>query len=314
MKKVYLLTAAVLFGMTVSAQTITYEEDFESFETTSPVSGQSSFWRTWGGINGGADDGFVVDDLARSGEQSLFIDDSNVMDLVLLIPGAPTTGIHSVQWYTYIPAGGGAYFNMQAELTPEGTAWEQALMGGNNYMNCDGTQLGMGGTTGVIDCSAFNQTFDFPEDEWFKVTTIYDLDNETWTMLINDEEVFDFQESFAFGDQIFMELAGINFFSASTHNEMYIDDLRVAEGEFLDTPSFAENTFTVYPNPVQDVLNINAKETVDAVTVFDILGKQVLSVTPNTRDAKVDFSALTSGAYFVRVTVNGISDTVKVIK
>lgn len=311
MKKVYLLLLSLCMVGGLNAQTITYEENFDFYDL-GDFAGQSPNWRTWGGVDGAADDGEIVNTQSRSGDQSLLIDDSGVVDMLLLVPNAPTSGMQTIQWWAYIPAGRGGYFNMQAELTAGGTPWNQTLMGGNNYYNCDGSSGGTGITTGVIDCSSFSQDFTYPEDEWFFVKCIYDLDNEAWSMEINGEDAI-VLEPFIFNNQTFVELAAINFFSASSHNEMYIDDLTVAEG-VLNNDDFSQEAFKVYPNPVRDMLNIATTGVVESVIVYDVLGKVVLQAQPDRISPSIDMSALTSGAYLLRVTVDGVAKTVKVVK
>lgn len=73
--------------------------------------------------------------------------------------------------------------------------------------------------------------------------------------------------------------------------------------------------FTYYPNPVNNnELFLNAQKTIEAVTVFNLMGQQVMTVTPGVANYKVDMSQLTSGAYFVQVAIEGVTKTVKVIK
>jgi len=311
MRNIYATLIALCLVGGLNAQTITYEENFDFYDL-GDFAGQSPNWRTWSGVDGGSDDGDIVDTQARSGDQSLLIDDSGVVDMLLLVPNAPTSGKHTIQWWAYIPSGQGGYFNMQAELSAPGSGWTQALMGGNNYFNCDGSSGGTGITTGVTDCSSFSQDFTYPEDEWFFVKCIYDLDIQVWSMEINGEAAIDL-EPFIFGSQTFVELAALNFFSASSHNEMYIDDLTTAEG-VLGNDDFSEVALAVYPNPVKDVLNINTAASVESVVVYDVLGKVVLQAQPDRISPTIDMSALKSGAYLVRVTVDGISKTIKVLK
>jgi len=45
-----------------------------------------------------------------------------------------------------------------------------------------------------------------------------------------------------------------------------------------------------------------------------LLGKQVLSVTPNAIEAKIDASILKSGMYFAKITTDNGSSTLKLIK
>src|SRR5690606_18894790 len=256
----------------------------------------------------------VVDDESNSGVQALHISDNNITDMILLVPDAPTSGVYSVQWSAYIPAGSSGYFNMQAALSPEGTPWTQALMGGNVYFNCDGASGGIGGVTGVIDCSVFDQSFGYPEDQWFTVTCVYDIDNENWDMFIDGVE-FVTDYPFTFGTQVFIELAGIDFYSASTNDTMYMHVIIIYNGNImLITDDFAANKYSVYPNPVQDVLNIKTDVAVDNVTVYDILGKVVLQENPGKISPAINMNNLTSGVYMVKVTIGNSSKTIKVPK
>lgn len=311
MKKFY-LSALLLGAFTIGAQAQTeLVDDFEGYDI-GYLSPQADHWRTWSGDMGTSEDGLVLDDEAFSGSQSLYIDDSEEVDMIFLIPNAPTSGIYMVQWYAFIPAGKSGYWNMQGGLTPTGTEWRQHLMGGNVYLNCDGNSPGEGGVTGVIDCSTFDAVFSYPEDEWFKITCVYDIDMETWSLSIND--VLQFQDyPFEFGTDPFESLAGIDFYSASTNNHMYIDDM-IAGPDVLGTEDFENDVFAVYPNPVQDVLNIDSKAEVEKVTVYDMLGKVVLQATPGAVSPQINMSALPSGTYMVKVTIGKNSKIVKVLK
>ncbi|WP_310993868.1 T9SS type A sorting domain-containing protein [Aequorivita marina] len=309
MKKLYILAFLVgAFSISSQAQ-VDVEDDFESY-TLGPISPQASHWRSWSGTS--ADDGLVVASQAQSGSQSLLIPDDETTDNILLFPYGADEGFYTVQFSAYIPTGQSGYFNMQAALTPEGDEWQQALMGGNVYFNCDSSSGGTGGVTGVIDCTAFDQVFTYPESEWFQVKLLYDIDNQVWDMYINGTQAI-FAQPFEFGDQEFEVLAGLDFFSASITNEMYVDDVLLYVG-ILGTDDLAENTFSVYPNPVKDVLNIQSKTSIDNVTVYDVLGKVVLQANPGKISPAINTSSLASGSYLVKITSGDTSKTIKVLK
>lgn len=311
MRKFYL--SALLLGafcFTAHAQ-VEYEDDFEDYDI-GYLSPQSEYWRTWSGVPGTSEDALILDDEARSGSQAVYIDDSEEMDPIFLVPGTPSSGIYTVQWYAYIPAGKSGYWNMQGGLTAADREWNQHLMGGNVYLNCDGNSPGEGGVTGVIDCSSFDAVFSYPEDEWFKVTCIYDLDMQTWSLNINGVQQFT-DYPFEFNQYVFEGLAGIDFYSASTNNHMYIDDM-VAGAGVLSTEQFNEDVFAVYPNPVKDMLNIDTKNVVEKVTVFNILGKVVLEQKPGIASPQINMSSLPSGTYMVKVTIDKNSKIVKILK
>jgi hypothetical protein len=319
MKKFYILTLLLgAFSFSSNAQ-VELTDDLESYDL-GPIAAQAAHWRTWSGVDGGSDDANVSDDEANSGSQSLYISDNFLSDIMLLVPSAPVSGKYSIQWMAFIPAGKSGYFNMQAALTPEGQAWQQALMGGNVFFNCSGSTPGQGGIDQSPEADPCTITapgteFSYPENEWFKVTCVYDLDAQTWSMYINDSPTGIADHELAFNTQVFIELAGLDFYSASTNNQMYFDDITLFKGDItLGVDDFSVNKFSVYPNPVTDILNIKSVASVDNVTVYDVLGKVVLQETPGKISPAINMSNLASGAYLVKVTIGNSSKTVKVLK
>lgn len=71
---------------------------------------------------------------------------------------------------------------------------------------------------------------------------------------------------------------------------------------------------TLYPNPVTNVLNIDAKEEISEIKVYNMAGQQVLSKEARSKNPKVDMSALKAGVYVVEVTSDSNTTTHKVIK
>ncbi|MCB4807954.1 carbohydrate-binding protein [Tamlana sp. 62-3] len=74
-----------------------------------------------------------------------------------------------------------------------------------------------------------------------------------------------------------------------------------------------ENTVKLYPNPASNLLNIvNAQNS--KVSVFNILGKQVLEKYIQLNKDSLNMSTLTKGVYFVRISKDGANTIKKVIK
>ena len=71
--------------------------------------------------------------------------------------------------------------------------------------------------------------------------------------------------------------------------------------------------FKLYPNPIRaDYLNISSEvEKPLDISVFDILGKQVISTSLNSE--KIDISTLASGVYLVKVSGNNHTVTKKLV-
>lgn len=82
----------------------------------------------------------------------------------------------------------------------------------------------------------------------------------------------------------------------------------------LARDTFNLNAFMYHPNPVKDVLNISYSSDITSVTVFNILGQQVIDKQPNAAEVKLDMSSLADGAYIVNVAAGSAVKTIKVIK
>ncbi|ARV14421.1 T9SS type A sorting domain-containing protein [Polaribacter sp. SA4-12] len=84
-----------------------------------------------------------------------------------------------------------------------------------------------------------------------------------------------------------------------------------------ETASVRDNTLlnvTMYPNPTSSRLNISAKSTIKSAAIFNLLGKQVMSLEINKTSESIDVSNLSSGIYLIKYTVNNAVGTAKFIK
>lgn len=80
----------------------------------------------------------------------------------------------------------------------------------------------------------------------------------------------------------------------------------------VEEASAVSDNLKVFPNPVQDYLNISYDQKIVSVTVYSAAGQLVTSKVINDYKGVVDFSAFSSGVYLV--TVNAANNTVKTVK
>ena len=117
----------------------------------------------------------------------------------------------------------------------------------------------------------------------------------------------------------FQSVAGTQYLVNIGHYTQWSDK---PEGPFTITIStdlvgISDNVidgFTYFPNPVNNVLNLNAQNDITNVSVYDISGKEVMNLTPNAMDTQVDMSRLHKGIYFVKVMINDQVTAIKVVK
>lgn len=87
----------------------------------------------------------------------------------------------------------------------------------------------------------------------------------------------------------------------------------IVNSNTLSNSSFQVSNLKVkmYPNPAQDILNIDVDSYLKLVEIYSLLGKKVLSVN----EKQVDISNLSNGIYMVRVEdVDGAVATQKLVK
>ena len=72
--------------------------------------------------------------------------------------------------------------------------------------------------------------------------------------------------------------------------------------------------FTFYPNPSSDVINLNATENIERVTIYNMLGQKVLDQNINATSSQLDVANLVTGTYLMEVYAGGKTASHKVIK
>jgi hypothetical protein len=94
----------------------------------------------------------------------------------------------------------------------------------------------------------------------------------------------------------------------------YFDDVKFG-AVTLAVASFNSNTsLRMYPNPVSSTLNIEANGTIEKVTVYNIVGQEVLVKNPKSNSTIIQINELSKGVYIVRTNVDGKVITNKMIK
>ncbi|MFD0835974.1 T9SS type A sorting domain-containing protein [Mariniflexile aquimaris] len=78
----------------------------------------------------------------------------------------------------------------------------------------------------------------------------------------------------------------------------------------LSTESFDNNNFKIYPNPASSVIYISSNSSIGLVTIYDVLGNQVLK-TKNTKQINVE--SLKTGVYILKAYNEKSSTTKRVV-
>lgn len=105
---------------------------------------------------------------------------------------------------------------------------------------------------------------------------------------------------------------GLGGVSGTNDTEFYVDNFTVDATQSIDSPQ--ELGFSYYPNPTRDVVTFNGDQTIDMITVSNMLGQEVIRMAPGTTQTQIDLSTFNTGVYLVTVETADRRSTVKIVK
>lgn len=110
-------------------------------------------------------------------------------------------------------------------------------------------------------------------------------------------------------------ISGNTYYATQTVGEcVSIDLFEVAVEVILGTESFKPGNFSYYPVPVKDVLTISHIQNIAAITVFNVLGQEVVSTQPNTTEVQLNMTELSKGVYVIRISADDAVKIIRVVK
>lgn len=315
MKKIYTLFLSLCFISTAANAQVIFSDDFENY-TLGPVGSQNlPVWSVWSGnVSNTAESIIASDAFAASGSQSGLIGAGQGPQDAMLILGNLEMGTFQLSFNMYIPSGKTGYFNIQGRTSASGGAgnggagvFNSANIVFNNQTTGSGMP-GLGGTYTNIGDAEPLVDWNYPEDEWFPIVILFDPENNVWTMTIDEVELapMDFQSDRVIG--------AIDFFALDANNEYYIDDLVYEEVIISSVSNPILTGAKVYPNPVSDLLRIETSESVDEITIYNLLGSPLLQMNPDNGSSVVDMGSFSEGLYFVELRIGNETSTIKVTK
>ncbi len=93
-----------------------------------------------------------------------------------------------------------------------------------------------------------------------------------------------------------------------------VSPFHLREDSTNDIEDYAALDFKYYPNPTSNIININAKNNIETISITNLMGQEVIKVQPSATQTRVNLSSLHSGIYLMRVQMGDLIKTVKVIK
>ncbi len=305
MKKQILALFTIGTVLSTSAQTVLFEDNFDTYTAGTGVVAQNASWSYWSAATN--TEALVSSAFASSGLNSVNIS-GTTNDLVLPI-GPFTTGKYDLKFKMLIPTGStGAYFNALHLWTNASATYEWA---GDVFFDASGLATW---TTGFVSGGA---SAPMGLDTWFDVQITADLDNDLGRLYFNGVVANEWQWSLnnANGNAGTNAIAGVDFYgtdASSTDGNYYIDDVQLIESTGVTVkPITAEkiSKVSIYPNPTNSNFNIEIPESFvgGEISIIDLTGKVVMKdrILQSTIK-RFDVSNLNDGIYLIRMT-NGTS-------
>jgi hypothetical protein len=147
------------------------------------------------------------------------------------------------------------------------------------------------------------------------LTRLYSIQNQLTSLKINNGNNINIEQLFVWNnlDLTCIQVDDVNYANSRDCNiDGWCKDEWVSYSEdcVLGVEDFQRNNIAVFPNPVQDILNIESPQQIESVEIYNLQGQLIKEDSSRS----IDVSYLNAGLYFVQVTADGMTETKKFIK
>jgi hypothetical protein len=162
------------------------------------------------------------------------------------------------------------------------------------------------GSTWIPQCGKFTNT-GVPDQSGANNEPLYDGVQNDWIL-----ETIDLNDYIDQTILIRFRLVSDGFL---TQDGFFFDDLQVSVlQENLSVESFSQEDFDIYPNPVQNKLQIETQANPYNISVYSIFGQVLFYSENHSGNHSLDFSNYTKGVYLMTIKSNEGTKTFKILK
>lgn len=111
------------------------------------------------------------------------------------------------------------------------------------------------------------------------------------------------------------DIKQVGFVTTGSFGTFYMDNLYFHTGATAINSVYADKSISVYPTTVSDMLSVKSEIELSKVVVSNLVGQNIKSMSAAGFEKSIDLSDLTSGNYFVTVSLkSGLVSTYKIVK
>jgi len=283
-------------------------DNFESYSSDSLISEQSAaLWSAWC-----TESAFASIDLVNpmEGLQYMEINGADGSTELIHTLDNQSENAYDLSFGLYVPAGRASKYRVFHDATCIGS------------MEAYSVEFGSDGN-GFVRVAGQNIEFDFPQNQWFLLNQLIDIDRDLVELQINSEPKADWTFSWTAEDENgYPKLAGLLFDSQADSSVMvhyYVDDFQMvlAANSDLDIQEpYMISDVNLYPNPAKNQIVLStAKQEDCTIQIYNFQGQRVHSERwMASSEYIIDIKGLSSGIYFVNIQTATESQNLKFIK
>ena len=131
--------------------------------------------------------------------------------------------------------------------------------------------------------------------------------NTLWDAVEQPETVNQYQDPVIInltqyqGKNIRLRFRGYNADMDVLTYSWFIDNVKVVATDTIDFVEELSLKSEIYPNPVDNIMIINAEEEIQHICIYNILSVKVMEMTLNNKEAVIDLSRLDAGMYMIEI-------------
>lgn len=207
----------------------------------------------------------------------------------------------------------GATLSWYATETGEALSSTTVLSTGTYYVNqalgnCSSEKQAVSVTVNVVDAPVAAADQNFTDGDTVAALSVTTADNAivSWYVMVDGQYVAVETSAALINDN--------TYYATQTVNGCTSTYTAVTAHYVSATDTFGKNGFVVYPNPANELLNIQSSTVINKVALVNLLGQTVLEQNASSVQLQINLGNVAEGTYILQITSADKTSSVKVIK